>query len=70
MPLGELKKMAEDRLLLFDESIMSFTMGNCIVLVDNNRQKKLMKRKYDQKIDNVSALLDAWVGSKIHKENY
>lgn len=70
VPLGELKKMAEDRLLLFDESIMSFTMGNCIVLVDNNRQKKLMKRKYDQKIDNVSALLDAWVGYKIHKENF
>ena len=70
VPLGELKKMAEDRLLIFDESIMSFTMGNCIVLVDTNRQKKLMKRKYEQKIDNVSALLDAWVAYKIHKENF
>lgn len=70
VPLGELKKMAEDRLLLFDESIMSFTMGNCIVLIDNNRQKKLMKRKYEQKIDNVSAMLDAWVAYKIHKENF
>lgn len=70
VPLGELKKMAEDRLLLFDESIMSFTMGNCIVLVDTNRQKKLMKRKYEQKIDNVSALLDAWVAYKMYKENF
>lgn len=70
VPLGELKKMAEDRLLLFDESIMSFTMGNCIVLIDNNRQKKLMKRKYDQKIDNVSAMMDAWVAYKIYKENF
>lgn len=70
VPLGELKKMAEDRLLIFDEAIMSFTMGNCIVLVDTNRQKKLMKRKYEQKIDNVSAMLDAWVAYKIHKENF
>ena len=70
VPLGELKKMAEDRILLFDEEIMSFTMGNCIVLIDTNRNKKLMKRKYEQKIDNVSAMLDAWVAYKIHKENF
>ncbi len=70
VPLGELKKLAEDRLLLFDESIMSFAMGNCIVLVDTNRQKKLMKRKYEQKIDNVSAMLDAWVAYKMYKENF
>lgn len=70
VPLGEIKKLAEDRLLLFDESIMSFTMGNAIVLVDNNRQKKLMKRKYDQKIDNVSALMDAFVAYKIYKDNF
>lgn len=70
VPLGEIKKLAEDRALLFDESIMSFTMGNAIVLVDNNRQKKLMKRKYDQKIDNVSALMDAFVAYKIYKDNF
>lgn len=70
VPLGELKNLAEDRTLWFDEQIMSFTMGNAIVLVDNNRQKKLMKRRYDQKIDNVSALLDAWVAYKLHKDNF
>ena len=70
VPLGEIKNLAEDRTLLFDEKIMSFTMGNAIVLVDNNRQKKLMKRRYDQKIDNVSALLDAFVAYKLHKDNF
>ena len=70
VPLGEIKKLAEDRSLCFDEAIMSFTMGNAIVLVDNNRQKKLMKRRYDQKIDNVSALMDAFVAYKLHKDNF
>lgn len=70
VPLGEIKKLAEDKMLWFDEQIMSFTMGNAIVLVDNNRQKKLMKRRYDQKIDNVSALLDAFVAYKLHKDNF
>ena len=70
VPLGELKKLAEDRLLVFDESIMSFTMGNAIVLTDTNRQRKLMKRRYDQKIDNVSALLDAFVAYKRHREMF
>lgn len=70
VPLGEIKKLAEDRDLLFDEAIMSFTMGNAIVLVDNNRQKKLMKRRYDQKIDNVSALMDAFVAYKLHKDSF
>lgn len=70
VPLGEIKKLAEDRALYFDEEIMSFTMGNAIVLVDNNRQKKLMKRRYDQKIDNVSALMDAFVAYKLHKDNF
>lgn len=70
VPLGEIKKLAEDKLLLFDEKIMSFTMGNAIVLVDNNRQKKLMKRRYDQKIDNVSALMDAFVAYKLHKDDF
>ena len=70
VPLGEIKKLAEDKMLWFDEKIMSFTMGNAIVLVDNNRQKKLMKRRYDQKIDNVSALMDAFVAYKLHKDNF
>lgn len=70
VPLGEIKKLAEDGMLWFDEQIMSFTMGNAIVLVDNNRQRKLMKRRYDQKIDNVSALMDAFVAYKLHKDNF
>lgn len=70
VPLGEIKKLAEDGALWFDELIMSFTMGNAIVLVDNNRQRKLMKRRYDQKIDNVSALMDAFVAYKLHKDNF
>ena len=70
VPLGEIKKLAEDKMLWFDEKIMSFTMGNAIVLVDNNRQKKLMKRRYDQKIDNVSALMDAFVAYKLHKDDF
>ena len=69
VPLGELKKLAEDRLLYFDEEIMSFTMCNAIVIVDNaSKTKKLMKRAHDQKIDNVSALLDAWVAYKENKD--
>jgi len=70
VPLGEIKKLAEDGMLWFDEKIMSFTMGNAIVLVDNNRQRKLMKRRYDQKIDNVSALMDAFVAYKSHKDSF
>lgn len=71
VPLGELKKLAEDRLLFFDEDIMSFTMGNSIVIVDNaNKTKKLMKRAHDQKIDNVSALMDALVAYKENKEAF
>lgn len=66
VPLGELKKLAETGKLLFDEEIMSFTMGNCIVLENNDRQKKLLKKKREQKIDNVSALMDAYV---IYKNN-
>lgn len=61
VPLGELKKLAENRELIFDQSIMSFTMGNCIVIEDNNNNRKLSKKRRDQKIDNVSALLDAFV---------
>ena len=67
VPLGELKKLAEDRRLLFDEEIMKFTMGNCIVLEDNNKNKKLYKKRRDQKIDSVAALMDAFVAYKDNK---
>lgn len=70
IPLGEIKKLAEDRLLLFDEEIMMFAMGNCIVLEDTNGNRKLYKKRRDQKIDNVAALMDAYVAYKLHKENF
>ena len=70
VPLGELKAMAEDRMLLFDESIMTFTMGNCIVLEDTNGNRKLYKKRHDQKIDNVAAMMDAYVAYKLHKEDF
>ena len=64
VPLGELKKLAEDRCLLFDEELMSFTMGNCITLEDTNGNRKLYKKRYDQKIDAVAAMMDAYVAYK------
>ena len=70
VPLGELKKLAEFRALLFDQSIMSFTMGNCIVLKDNNNNKKLYKKRRDMKIDSVSAMLDAYVAYGLHVEEF
>lgn len=70
VPLGELKNLAEDRALIFDEELMSFTMGNAIVLTDNNNNRKLMKKRADQKIDNVSALMDAFVAYKLNKESF
>ena len=70
VPLGEIKKLAEDRALLFDESIMSFTMGNAIVLQDTNGNRKLLKTRYDQKIDSVAALMDAFVAYKINIEAF
>lgn len=70
VPLGELKQLAENRLLYFDEELMSFTMGNCIVLQDTNGNRKLLKRRYDQKIDNVAAMLDAHVAFKLNKEEF
>jgi phage terminase large subunit-like protein len=70
VPLGELKDMAEDRLLLFDEEIMSFCMGNAIALQDTNGNRKLLKRRYDEKIDNVAAMLDAYVAYKVNKEAF
>lgn len=66
VPLGELKKLAEDRLLLFDEELMSFTLGNCITIEDTNGNRKLLKKRYDQKIDAVAAMMDAYVAYKIN----
>lgn len=70
VPLGELKRLAEDGRLLFDESIMQFAMGNCIVLEDTNGNRKLYKRRNEEKIDNVAALLDAFVAYKLHREEF
>lgn len=69
VPLGELKHLASERLLLFDELIMQFTMGNCITMEDTNGNRKLLKQRYDQKIDNVSAMMDAWVAFKLHRDD-
>ena len=64
VPLGELKKLAEDRKLIFDERLMTYAMGNCITIEDTNGNRKLLKRRYENKIDNVSALMDAFVAYK------
>lgn len=70
VPLGELKKLAEDRMLLFDEALMTYAMGNCITLEDTNGNRKLLKKRYEQKIDNVSALMDAYVAYKLNKDAF
>ena len=70
VPLGELKKLSGERMLIFDQAIMMFTMGNAITVEDTNGNRKLLKRRYDEKIDNVSALLDAWVAFKLNKEAF
>lgn len=70
VPLGELKKMSEDRLLLFDEDLMCFAMGNCIVLEDTNGNRKLYKVRLSEKIDNVAAMMDAYVAYKANKEEF
>lgn len=70
VPLGELKDLSEDRLLLFDEELMTFCMGNCIVLEDTNGNRKLLKKRFDEKIDNVAALMDAYIAFKLHKDNF
>lgn len=70
VPLGELKKMSEERMLIFDEEIMSFCMGNCIVIEDTNGNRKLSKMRYDRKIDNVSALMDAYVAFKANRDEF
>lgn len=70
VPLGELKKLSEERMLLFDERLMTFAMGNCIVVEDNNGNRKLMKKRYDAKIDAVAAMMDAFVAYKINRESF
>lgn len=70
VPLGELKKLSEERLLLFDEELMTFAMGNCITLEDTNGNRKLWKKRYDQKIDSVAAMMDAYVAYKNNKDAF
>lgn len=70
VPLGELKILANERMLIFDESLMQFTMGNCITLEDTNGNRKLYKKRREEKIDNVAALLDAYVAYKANKEAF
>ncbi len=70
VPLGELKKLAEERMLLFDEDLMSFAMGNCITLEDTNGNRKLFKKRYEQKIDSVAAMMDAYVAYKLNRDAF
>jgi phage terminase large subunit-like protein len=70
VPLGELKKLSEERLLLFDEELMSFAMGNCIALVDTNGNRKLYKQRQEQKIDAVAAMMDAFVAYKLNRDAF
>ena len=70
VPLGELKKLAEERLLLFDEELMSWAMGNSIVMEDTNGNRKLLKKRYEEKIDAVAAMMDAFVAFKINREAF
>lgn len=70
VPLGELKTLSGERLLIFDQELMSFSMGNAITLEDTNGNRKLLKKRYDQKIDNVAAMMDAWIAYKLHKDAF
>ena len=70
VPLGELKKLAERRLILFDEELVAYAMGNCITLEDTNGNRKLLKKRYDQKIDAVAAMMDAYVAFKLNREAF
>lgn len=70
VPLGELKNLAEERMLLFDEELMTYAMGNCITLEDTNGNRKLLKKRYDQKIDAVAAMMDAFVAFKLNREAF
>ena len=70
VPLGELKKLAEARMLIFDESLMTFCMGNCITIEDTNGNRKLLKKRYDHKIDSVAAMMDAFIAYKHNKDAF
>ena len=70
VPLGELKTLSEERMLIFDQELMSFAMGNAITLEDTNGNRKLLKKRYEQKIDSVSALMDAWIAYKLNKDTF
>ena len=70
VPLGELKTLSEERMLVFDQELMSFAMGNAITLEDTNGNRKLLKKRYDQKIDSVAALMDAWIAYKLNKDSF
>jgi phage terminase large subunit-like protein len=70
VPLGELKILAEERVLIFDQELMCFCMGNAITVEDTNGNRKLLKRRYDQKIDSVSALMDAYIAFKVNKDTF
>lgn len=70
VPLGELKKLSEERMLIFDETLMTFAMGNCIALEDTNGNRKLLKKRYEQKIDAVAAMLDGYVAYKMNREAF
>jgi phage terminase large subunit-like protein len=70
VPLGELKKFSEERMLLFDEKLMTFAMGNAVTMEDNNGNRKLFKKRNEAKIDNVSALMDGYVAYKAHKGEF
>lgn len=70
VPLGELKNLAEDRMLLFDEELMTFTMGNCIAMEDTNGNRKLLKKRYEAKIDAVAAMMDAFIAFKLNREAF
>jgi phage terminase large subunit-like protein len=70
VPLGELKKLAEERKLLFDELLMEFAMGNCIALEDTNGNRKLYKKRYEQKIDAVAAMMDAFIAYKLNRDAF
>ena len=70
VPLGELKALSENRKLMFDQNLMKFAMGNAIVMEDTNGNRKLLKKRQEAKIDNVSALMDSWVAYKTNQDSF
>jgi len=70
VPLGELKNLSEERMLIFDEDLMAFAMGNAVTLEDTNGNRKLLKKRQEEKIDNVSAMMDAYIAWKLNREAF